>query len=524
MLSGCTVPFCEVLPEQCPELAETGDGTGTTDTDTGGDGDGDSNTGDGDGDGDGDPGDGDGDPPCTELGCECDGSPGSCDDGLVCENDECVLDLCGNGLVDDVDEECDDGNDVEGDGCDVDCSYTTIAISTGSLHTCALIESGRVRCWGEGAIGALGYGNTHDIGDDETPSSAGDVVFSVGALHLDLGTLLSCGLFEDEQMRCWGAGAVGQTGYAMDMTIGDNELLDTLAAIMLGDTSTQFETGGTHTCAVLDNANVRCWGGNSYGQLGAGNTTLIGDDEHPSMGDNVALGSNDVSFVATGDFHSCAVTDMNDLFCWGWNSRGQLGYGSTLEIGDDEPPIMAGPVDVAFTGLAMDATITGLTLSYEHTCALFSTGDVGCWGANDVGQLGQGNTIDWGDTNNEHPSGLMLIDLGGTATSITAGQDFTCALFDDGSVHCWGFNGSGQLGLGHTNHIGDDEVPSDAIAVDLGGVAIQVSAAGLHACAVLEDFTVRCWGDGTSGQLGYGNTADVGDDEAPSAVVPVSVL
>jgi alpha-tubulin suppressor-like RCC1 family protein len=149
---------------------------------------------------------------------------------------------------------------------------------------------------------------------------------------------------------------------------------------------------------------------------------------------------------------------------------------------------------------------------------------VGCWGANDDGELGQGNTNSWGDTNNAFPSGLMPIDLGGTAISIIAGDLFTCALFDDGSVHCWGANASGQLGQGHTNAIGDDEAPSDGVGVDLGGVAIQVSAGGYHACAVLEDFTVMCWGEGGSGQLGYGNTTNIGDDEAPSSVVPVSAL
>jgi cysteine-rich repeat protein len=370
-LPGCLVDFCEVYPERCEELAETGG------TESGG-------NGDGDGDGDGD-----GEPSCTEIGCDCDGSPGSCGEGLVCEDGACVLELCGNGLVDDVDEQCDDGNDVEGDGCDVDCSYTTLEVAAGGFQTCALIEGGRVRCWGEGAFGGLGYGNQSDIGDDETPSLAGDVALPVGALQLDVGFLFSCALFEDEGVRCWGSDDYGRTGYPMTPNLGDDEQLDNLPAIMLGGVSTQFAVGGAHTCSVLDSADVRCWGFNNSGQLGVGNTMDIGDDEHPFMGALVNVGPNDVVFVASGSEHSCAVTVANDLFCWGWNDRGQLGYGSILDIGDDESPAMAGPVDVAFTGLEMDATITGLALGTEHTCALFSTGDVGCWGANDVGQLGQ---------------------------------------------------------------------------------------------------------------------------------------
>jgi alpha-tubulin suppressor-like RCC1 family protein len=331
-------------------------------------------------------------------------------------------------------------------------------------------------------------------------------------------------VFEDDQLRCWGASVNGQTGYAATVSLGDNEMLDDLLPVMVGGTVMQFESGGAHTCAHLGADSVRCWGNNNQGQLGAGNTTVIGDTEHPSMGMQVDLGQEAVSLVAAGASHSCAIMASGELFCWGENNRGQLGYSGTQDVGNDELPISAGPVNVASPGLPVDATLTGLALGKEHSCALFSSGHVLCWGRNNVGQLGQGNTTDWGDSMNEPPAGLMPIDLGGVATSITAGDDFTCARIDDGSLRCWGQNNVGQLGQGNGNLIGDNEAPSAGMAVDVGGVAIQVSAGGVHACAVLEDYSVSCWGDGGQGQLGYGDTEDVGDDELPSVAGFVSVL
>jgi alpha-tubulin suppressor-like RCC1 family protein len=539
LVLACTPATGGIGDDTAP--TETGDGDGDSgdgDGDTGdGDGDGDGDPGDGDGDGEGDgdgdgdgdgegdgDGDGDGDPNCTELGCTCDGSPNSCDDGLLCQDEMCVLDLCGNGLVDNAPEQCDDGNEADGDSCDNDCTYTTIEVATGGLHTCAMIETGRVRCWGNATTGALGYGSTAVIGNDEAPNTAGDVGLPGGALAVELGGLFSCGLFEDDQMRCWGAGNTGQTGYAATTPIGDDELLADLPSIMLGGTATQFESGGSHTCTRLDTGDVRCWGGNSQGQLGVGTTTIIGDTEHPAMGSTVDLGPDGASFVAAGVGHSCAVTNMNELFCWGDNARGQLGYGSTDDIGNDEDPVDAGPVDMDLPALPNDTTITGLALGREHTCALFSSGDVACWGRNGAGQLGQGNLADWGDTMLELPSGLTPIDLGGSVTAITAGDDFTCALLDDGSIRCWGQNTTGQLGQGNTNTIGDNELPTAGMTVDVGGSAIQISAGGLHACAVLEDYSIVCWGEAGQGQLGYGNTNDIGNDEAPSAAGFISVL
>ncbi|PRQ05521.1 RCC1 domain-containing protein [Enhygromyxa salina] len=487
----------------------------------------------GDGDGDGDPagdgdgeGDGDGDPGCSHLGCMCDGSLASCDPGLACEDGVCAPSSCGNGTPDDG-EVCDDGNNVGGDGCETDCTLTTVAVVASGQHTCALIEGGSVRCWGLGGSGQLGYGTTEDIGDDETPASAGDVPLPGSALSIDLGDLHSCALFGDNSMGCWGGASLGQLGNSSNVDLGNDETLELLDAIMLGGTATQFSAGGAHTCARLDSGDVRCWGDNGNGQLGIGNTTRIGDDEHASAAPLVGLGPSDVALVATGYRHSCAVTVADDLFCWGLNGKGQLGLSTNASIGDNEPANDSGPVDVRPMSLPNNATIAQLALGKEHSCALFSSGDVLCWGHANHGQLGQGNKTNWGDQGNEPPSALTPISLGGPAKAISAGDEFSCALLEDGTVRCWGSNDIGQLGLGHKDDIGDNanELPSSVDPIDLGELtAISISSGIDHTCAVLEDYSVVCWGSGASGRLGYANANDIGDDETPASVGAISLF
>jgi alpha-tubulin suppressor-like RCC1 family protein len=156
------------------------------------------------------------------------------------------------------------------------------------------------------------------------------------------------------------------------------------------------------------------------------------------------------------------------------------------------------------------------------SCALYETGDVLCWGPNSAGELGQGNTNQIGD--NEFPATLPAIDLGGTAVAISAGDNFVCALLDTQEAICWGANHDGQLGQGNTNNVGDDETPASVGPIDLGGPVKQVDAGGTQACAILASNEVYCWGTNFDGQLGYGNTVNIGDDEPPTAAGPVQLF
>lgn len=457
---------------------------------------------------------------CTALGCDCDGSEGSCDPGLVCLNGSCAEPVCGNAITEGA-EQCDDGNAVEGDGCDPDCTYTEVLyVDSSYQNVCVLIEGGRVRCWGKNNLGQLGYGHTDDIGDDETPAEVGDVMLPEPGVELTMGDSHSCVLLADDAVRCWGQGSCGKLGYGNTNNIGDDEFPLSIIDVPIGGAALEVDAGGSQTCARLADGKLRCWGCGSGGQLGYGNLNNIGDDEPPVNAGDVPVGGAVIA-QATGIGHTCAILANGAIRCWGSGFSGQLGYGNTNSIGDNETPASAGNVPALPIGLPPGTQATALALGFM-SCALYETGDVLCWGPNSAGELGQGNTNQIGD--NEFPATLPAIDLGGTAVAISAGDNFVCALLDTQEAICWGANHDGQLGQGNTNHVGDDETPASVGPIDLGGPVKQVDAGGTQACAILESNEVYCWGSNFDGQLGYGNTVNIGDDEPPTAAGPVQLF
>lgn len=456
---------------------------------------------------------------CTQEGCACEDVDGACDDGLECVEGTCTApNPCGNGALD-FGEQCDDGNGVDVDGCDNDCTFTEVLqLAAGDRHTCALIEGGTIRCWGDGSFGQLGYGSTNNVGDNETPASAGNLALPAAALAIDAGEGHTCARFEDDVVRCWGKNWNGQLGYANTAAmqlLGDDELPNPLDGIMLGDVPTQLSIGSQFGCVRFASGQLRCWGANGRGQLGLGNMNIIGDDEHPSTAPMMFLGASAAS-VAAGGEHACAVTDSGAVRCWGFADRGQLGYGSNQEVGDNEPPANAGDLMLVPGSLPDGTDASALALGKEHSCVLFSTGDVLCWGKNDKGQLGRGSTDDWGDVMGETPSSLAAISLGADATAIAAGTEHTCAILVGDELMCWGRNEQGQLGLGNAMNVGDNETPMSAGTIDVGGPVIGVVAGAEHTCALRSDFGVVCWGRNDKGQLGYGHMQQIGDDELPA--------
>jgi hypothetical protein len=285
--------------------------------------------------------------------------------------------------------------------------------------------------------------------------------------------------------------------------------------------SGSLDVGARDTCAVLDTGRERCWGDGSQGQLGYGNVDTIGDDETPDSAGPVDLGTGrTVSAISSGYNHTCAILDNGKVRCWGNNNNGELGYGNTDNVGDDETPASVGPVN-----LGPGRTAVEITGGADHNCAILDNGKVRCWGTNSSGQLGYPNTGEIGD--NETPGSVGPVNLGAgrTAVAISAGDDHTCAVLDNGAVRCWGSNSDGQLGYPSTGNVGDDETPDSLGPVDIGSgrTAVAIAAGALHACALLDHGAVRCWGHGNDGQLGYGSTDNIGDDETPGSVGPVSL-
>ena len=157
----------------------------------------------------------------------------------------------------------------------------------------------------------------------------------------------------------------------------------------------------------------------------------------------------------------------------------------------------------------------------DHTCALLDTGAVRCWGFGSDGRLGYGNTDNIGE--NETPASVGDVDVGGTVLQIAAGGSHTCALLVGGAVRCWGVGSDGRLGYGNTDDIGDDETPASAGDVVVGGTVTQIAAGTNHTCAVLVGGAVRCWGRGDVGALGYGNPNNIGDNETPASAGDVEL-
>ncbi|TXC75222.1 hypothetical protein FRC91_13245 [Bradymonadales bacterium TMQ1] len=267
----------------------------------------------------------------------------------------------------------------------------------------------------------------------------------------------------------------------------------------------------THACALLEDGALKCWGNNRYGQLGLGHTHHLGKAEVPANINPVNVGA-DVLDISAGKFHTCALLEGGQLKCWGRNQAGQLGQGHTDNLGDNEHPADIKPIDVGDEVLAVSA-------GRSHTCALLPEGRARCWGWNEHGQLGYGHTDTIG--NDEPPATAGDIDAGGTIMQIDAGGLHTCALLEGGRVRCWGDNRFGQLGYGHRRSVGTEAPPSWATDVYLGGKAVAIEASNYHTCALLEDDTMRCWGFNDFGQLGYGHTDLIGDDEAPAIAGPV---
>jgi len=269
---------------------------------------------------------------------------------------------------------------------------------------------------------------------------------------------------------------------------------------------TQVATGWYHTCALTTAGAVHCWGRNNYGQLGQGNTAQIGDNELPSTIPAVDIGTKAQALVA-GENHTCALVEGGKVRCWGRATAGQLGLAAVNNIGDNEQPW-------SVSDIPLGAAAVALAAGRDHTCALIDGGKVRCWGAATYGQLGHGNVNNIGD--NETPASAGDVDIGGVATHITAGEYHSCALLDDKTIRCWGLGTNGTLGYGNVNNIGDDEVPSSVGPISLGASATSITAGRRHTCAITTDQTVRCWGLNSNGQLGLVNTTTIGDNEEPA--------
>jgi alpha-tubulin suppressor-like RCC1 family protein len=273
-------------------------------------------------------------------------------------------------------------------------------------------------------------------------------------------------------VKCWGNNSAG--------LLGDGTTDQRLTAVdVVGLTSgvAAVSAGSfAHTCALTTAGGVKCWGNNNVGQLGDGTTT-----ERLTPVDVVGLTSGVVA-IDVGEAHTCALTTVGGVKCWGQNFAGHLGDGTTTE--------RLTPVDVA----GLTSGVVAVSAGQFHTCAVTTTGGIKCWGNNNSGQLGDGTTIEQ----------LTAVDVSGLTSgvaAVSAGQQHTCAITNSGGLKCWGTNFAGQLGDGTTT---ERLTPADVTGLTSGVAAVTADASSSHTCALTTAGGVKCWGRNTLGQLGAG--------------------
>jgi alpha-tubulin suppressor-like RCC1 family protein len=292
-----------------------------------------------------------------------------------------------------------------------------------------------------------------------------------------------CALLSTGKVDCWGNGGSGQLGNGTATT-------SAVPVTVLGISNAKAvasDVDGNTFCAVLSTGHMKCWGDNSDGELGDGTTTT---SDVPVSVKNITTATTVAGGLFTTADGFCALLSTKHVDCWGYGGGGQLGNGTTANS----------DVPVAVDKITNAAALVSGSADY---CAVLSTGHVDCWGYGGDGELGDGTF---------NSSDVPVTVAGITnAKTVTTGNGSFCALLSTGQVKCWGFNDSGQLGNGTMTN---SDVPVAAMGITDAN-AISGDNDGETYCAVLSTGHLRCWGYNGFGQLGNGTTTTFS--------VPVSV-
>ncbi|MDB3859007.1 hypothetical protein N9289_03225, partial [Candidatus Poseidonia sp.] len=242
-------------------------------------------------------------------------------------------------------------------------AYANNKMSVGSGHTCAILDNGDLKCWGWDGAGQLGDGGSTNTNTNAPSSTAIDLGTGRTAVAVSSGSVYTCAILDNGDMKCWGYGASGNLGDGGSNT-NTNAPSSTAINLGTGRTAVAMDAEEGHTCAILDNGDLKCWGSDRYGQLGDGGpiwTSGSPTDTNAPSSTAINLGTGRTAVaVSVGYFHTCAILDNGDLKCWGRDVQGVLGDGSTQSSNLNAPPSTAIDLGTGRTAVAVSA-------GYYHT-------------------------------------------------------------------------------------------------------------------------------------------------------------
>ena len=462
---------------------------------------------------------------------ECPGGDDHCDDNpsnWTTTGCASCVDADGDGYGENCDlgPDCDDENAAVYTGCS---TATFMLLAANGYHACGQTNDGVAYCWGSDRYGQLGNGvgspGTCAFTDPcsvlpvqvDTTSIVGSTVF----VQLAAGDHHTCGITSEGVAYCWGEGGWGVLGDGNTSAISEVPVPVDTSNITGSTTFVQVVGGGQHTCGLTSDGAAYCWGNDIRGQLGegVGSPEYMGSSGYSSIPVPVdttsILGEKTFVQLSVGQFHSCGIMSDGDAYCWGRDDFGQLGDGNTpLDICFSHPCAQL-PIPVDTSLITGDKFFVQLsTGGYLHTCGIMRDGAAYCWGADSDGQLGDGGT----SVDSIVPVPVDTANVVGQKdfAQIAVGGSHSCGITTEGVAYCWGDNNEGQLG--DANRPSDSQIP---ILVDTSSIVgeellTNISLGGWHTCAIAVGGAVYCWGNDSMGQLGN-------DEPRVDSVVPTAV-
>jgi alpha-tubulin suppressor-like RCC1 family protein len=330
---------------------------------------------------------------------------------------------------------------------------TVIEVSVGQEFSCARTDDGAAVCWGSsGNLQTTGISNSHsDLDRPINPVPLPGLVTSIttGEKH-------ACAILQDDghniengSVYCWGYAYYGQMG---DGSTSPESSTVGQVSLPSGSEALQIVAGNDHTCAIMSNDSIYCWGKNSYGQLGDGTQCQSGIFTNGCNGNNAKTLPTKVSLpsivkpiqISAGDLGTCIVSFSKDLYCWGYHHFVYDGSGYPLLT----------PTEMSFNvngNTGPSGEVIQVAIPFHSTsgmCILLSSNEVECWGDNGNYRLGvvpEGWLYNYGNAvNQDLPSGA-------TISSINLGIDHGCRSLSNSTIQCWGYNGDGRAGVGNTS-------------------------------------------------------------------------